>query len=132
MRQLLVCTAFATLVATAACGSDSNNNNSTGTVATFTGTWKGTFDGLVQITANAAQTGDSTSGTFTVTFNNNTYPGTFVGTSNPPSLNLTATVGDSTGTYNASYITADSVAGTFVIDTGAGSPVAGDLSLKKQ
>jgi hypothetical protein len=132
MRQLLVCAAFATLVATAACGSDSNNN-STGTVATFTGTWQGTFDGVVQVTANASQTGDSTSGTFTITYNGHSYPGTFGGTSNPPSLILNAAIGDSTGTYDASYATNDSVFGTFTLDTGnVGSPVEGDLALKKQ
>jgi hypothetical protein len=132
MRQLLVCAAFAAaVVATAACGSDSNN--STGTVATFTGTWQGTFDGVVQVTANASQTGDSTSGTFTISYNGHTYPGTFGGTSNPPSLNLNAAIGDSTGMYNATYITADSVEGQFTLDTGnVGSPVEGDLSLKKQ
>jgi hypothetical protein len=130
MRQLLVCATFVALVATAACGSDSNN--STGTVDTFTGTWQGTFEGAVQITANASQTGDSVSGTVAFSFGGTTYNGIFSGTSTAPTLILTATLGDTVGTYTASYITADSVFGNFVVEAGGGSPLAGTLALKKQ
>jgi len=125
MKRLAL-VAFA--IALTACGSDNNNQNHLAPQPeAFIGTWAGTFEDVVSITIQATQTGTAVTGTGTLTYAGTTYPGTISGTSNPPDLNLTAANGDTTGTYAATWITPDSVAGTFTIDGQTGA-----LSLKKQ
>jgi hypothetical protein len=123
--------AFA-ILALAACGSSNKSGGSTAPTDMFTGTWTGDLDGLssAPVTVTSSQTGSTTSGSASVTYNGTTYTGTFTGTSTPPTITLNFTLGDTTGTYAGNYITADSIAGTFTVT----SPVneTASLSLAKQ
>jgi hypothetical protein len=125
MKRLAV---LASVIVLAACGSDNKTVTGTGpTPEIFSGTWVGTFESLVSINIQATQVGTVVSGSGTLTYAGTTYAGTISGTSTPPTLNLTAANGDTTGTYTATWITPDSVAGTFSVDG-----QSGPLSLKKQ
>ena len=88
---------------------------------------RGEIDGIAPVSVNASQTDSVVSGSATLTYNSTTYNGTFTGISVPPAINLTVTNGDSTGTYAGTWITRDSIAGTFTV-----GGTTGALSLKQQ
>ena len=109
----------------AACGSDSS-----GPTNKFSGSWTG--DAIVDPTDtlhfvfNSAQNGSAVSGSGTVSAGSTVLAHTFSGTSTPPSLNFTMTVGSETLTYAGTYIKSDSISGVL---TEGSTSVA--LSLKK-
>jgi hypothetical protein len=126
MKRLAL-VAFA--IALTACGSKNNGDDTHLTTSPylFEGTWAGEIDGIAPVSVNASQTDSVVSGSATLTYNSTTYNGTFTGISVPPAINLTVTNGDSTGTYAGTWITRDSIAGTFTV-----GGTTGALSLKQQ
>ena len=122
MKRIAILALVAVL---AACGSDSS-----GPTNKFSGTWTGdaTPDpaDTLHFVFNSAQTGSAVSGSGTVSAGSTVLAHTFSGTSTPPSLAFTMTVGSETLTYAGTYITSDSIAGT-ITEGSTSLP----LSLKK-
>src|SRR6476469_1681635 len=107
MKRLAILVAVAVL---SACSSDSS-----GPTQRFTGTWSGdamaSASDTLHFVFTSAQTGSAVSGSGTVSSGSTLLDYTFTGTSTPPTLNFTLTVGSETLTYAGNYITADSGAG---------------------
>lgn len=122
MKRIAILAIVAVL---AACGSDNS-----GPTDKFSGTWSGDAypdaTDTLHFVFNSAQTGSAVSGSGTVSSGSTVLAHTFSGTSTPPSLAFTMTVGSETLTYAGTYITADSISGAI---TEGSTTVA--LSLKK-
>jgi hypothetical protein len=111
-RLVVVASTVCCILAAAACGS-----SSTAPVDTFSGTWTGGVEEAA-VTLTSSQTGNSFSGTGIVVESGDTDAVTFSGTSTPPTLNATLTIGSESGyTFDGTYQSATSVTGFLHLGT---------------
>jgi hypothetical protein len=131
MNRLIVIASLACCtIAASACGSDST----TAPTDSFNGTWAGLiYNESVSLstTVTVTQTGNAFSGTGSVSSGGQSEAFTITGTSTPPNVTamILATSGSNTDTLTvtATYISADSIAGTAVEDGAEAT-----IGLKKQ
>jgi len=106
MKRIAVLALVAIL---AACGSDSS-----GPTDKFSGTWSGkTLNGTdtLGVLIIAAQNGSTVTGTGSLSEGSSSESATITGTSTPPSVALTLTIGSNTANYAGSYVSSDSISG---------------------